>query len=200
MKYLIKSLESSDQISECPAFHVDHFNWGGSYRPASSGQLGFIRDQGFFLHMSCQENDPVCIYHHDSDPVYLDSAMEFFFSFESENSSYMNLEFNSAGALLGQFGSSRSDRVSLKSDELKMITRTCFQNADHWSVDLFIPVSLLQIYYPSVTISEGTRLKLNFYKIAEGEKNTHFASYSPIQSDAPNFHLPEFFADAAITG
>ena len=78
MTYDVLTLTTPETLSCCPVFFVDQFNWGGDYRPVTSGRLGFLPEQGFLLEMVCQEEDPCRSYTRDGDPVYLDSAMEAF--------------------------------------------------------------------------------------------------------------------------
>lgn len=52
------TLSTEEELARCPVFHVDQFNWGGSYRPLTTGRLGFLPGTGFLLEMECQETDP----------------------------------------------------------------------------------------------------------------------------------------------
>lgn len=44
----------------------------------------------------------------------------------------------------------------------------------------------------------GSSFWCNFYKISEAAEIEHYASYAPIRTEIPSFHLPEFFATADI--
>lgn len=44
----------------------------------------------------------------------------------------------------------------------------------------------------------GATIYCNFYKISESEEILHFGSYSPIESEKPDFHLPVCFAEAVM--
>ena len=33
--YNVHTIETTNDISRCPAFYVDCFNWGGDYRPVT---------------------------------------------------------------------------------------------------------------------------------------------------------------------
>lgn len=198
LTYIIQIISEAAQIVDCPVFYMDSFNWGGDYRPVSYGQMAFLKEEGFLLHMVCEEEHPHCTYVFDNDPVYLDSAMEAFLAFDSGTDYYFNFEFNSCAALLTQYGNSKKDRIPLKEEEQNLIQRKSCQKDKTWCVDLLIPLSLISLYFPTISIRENSHIRLNFYKLAEGDTDTHFASYAPIQSPTPNFHLPEFFADAII--
>ncbi len=47
-------------------------------------------------------------------------------------------------------------------------------------------------------IKKGRSFYCNFYKISESEEILHFGSYSPIESEKPDFHLPVCFAEAVM--
>ncbi len=200
--YNVYSIHSEEALSHCPVFTVDHFNWGGTYRPVTSGQLGFLPDRGFLLEMTCKETDPCCIYQKDDDPVYLDSAMEAFFCFapEEENPCYLNFEMNANGAMLACYGRSRQSRTPFSKQLRHDLLCQAEILEDCWRIRLFLPLALVRALYPGVTLDSGSHFTCNFYKIKESEYLTHFASFAPIPTPEPNFHLPQYFASARILG
>lgn len=198
MIYKIKTITDYEQLEECPLFYVNNFNWGGEYRPKTHGQLAFVKNEGFLLNMTCEESDPVCTYFNMNDPVYLDSAMEAFFMFHTDSDNYINFEVNSAGAMIARFGASRNDRTSLTPEEMAACNCTATVREHTWSVELFIPLSIIGKYFNIASFAPKDKIRCNFYKIAEGSVDTHFASYTPIHYPEPNFHLTQFFADGVI--
>lgn len=195
MLYHISLINRTEELAECPVFEINQFNWGGSYRPKAYGQMAYLKDKGFCLHMVCEERNPVCHHTKDGDPVYLDSAMEAFLALNPPDISYFNFEFNSAGALLAKFGQERHGRVFFTEEETSAIERKASIQADKWEITLLFPLEILQHYFPDFSPVKGNRIRLNFFKLAEGEEMTHFASYAPIQTEKPDFHRPEFFAE-----
>ncbi len=71
-------IRCEEMLEQRPVFKVDQYNWGGEYRPAVYGQLAILRNQAFFLRMTCEEKPPVCVTTSRGGPVWEDSAMEFF--------------------------------------------------------------------------------------------------------------------------
>ena len=67
-----------------------------------------------------------------------------------------------------------------------------------WTAELKVPVKILEKIYGPLNLGEGSYFTCNFYKISESKEAEHYASYSPILSSVPSFHVPEFFADAKI--
>lgn len=70
---------------------------------------------------------------------------------------------------------------------------------EQWNVSLMVPIEILECIYGELYLKEGTKFNCNFYKICETKENEHYASYEYVKSKNPNFHLPEYFAEAVIT-
>lgn len=200
MLYQVLTVRNAEEFSKCTDFTVDQFNWGGDYRPVSRGRLGFLPDQGFLLEMECEESDPCRRYTEDGEPVYLDSAMEAFFCFspEKEHPCYLNFEMNGNGAMLACYGTDRKNRLPFPEEIRKGLSCRASIEEQCWKIRLFIPLPLLESIYPGLVLRTGSVFTCNFYKIKESEGLTHFASFAPIPTKEPNFHLPEFFARAYI--
>lgn len=200
--YDVYTLYDEESLSSCPVFHVDCFNWGGSYRPETSGRLGFLPGTGFLLEMVCRETDPCRIYRQDNDPVYLDSAMEAFFCFAPEEPEplYLNFEMNANGAMLACYGRNRENRSPFPDEIRHGLLCQAQVDARSWRIRLTLPLALIGALYPDTALEESGSFTCNFYKIKESEGLTHFASFAPIQAPAPDFHLPEYFARARICG
>lgn len=199
MEYKIYFIDDTAELRDCPVFHVNNFNWGGDYRPETFGQMAYLRGQGFYLKMTCMETDPVCHYEKDNDPVYLDSTMEAFLALCPPSDYYFNFEFNSRAALLAKYGNGRHGRTFFTDEQLGQIKRRVDILSDRWEITLLFPKAVLTQYFPEFSAENGTKIRLNFFKLAEGEEMTHFASYAPIDSPKPDFHLPQFFADGILT-
>lgn len=200
MTYQVYSISQAEQLASCPQFSIDHFNWGGDYRPVSRGRLGFLPSRGFLLEMECEEADPCRIYTQDGDPVYLDSAMEAFFCFcpDEKNPCYLNFEMNANGAMLACCGTDRQNRIPFPPEVRKGLHCQASIEENCWKIRLFIPITLLEAVYPGLSLHAGSIFTCNFYKIKESTGLTHFASFAPIPTEEPNFHLPEYFSEAHI--
>lgn len=200
MTYDVLMLQSPDELSNCPIFRIDQFNWGGSYRPVTTGRLAFVEESAFILEMECLETNPCRTYQHNNDPVYLDSAMEAFFCFAPNEPKpcYLNFEINANGAMLACYGRERQNRTPLPENLCGKLSCRAQIHKESWSVHLVLPVELIQNIYPDTRLNAGSFFTCNFYKIKESEGQTHFASFAPIPTPEPNFHLPEYFASAHI--
>lgn len=201
MDYQVKIIHSMDELSDCPEFFVDQYNWGGSYRPKTHGQLALLSGTGFVLRMTCEEADPVRTYTEPNAPVYLESAMEAFFQFFPEGEKtgyYFNFEMNANGALHAKYGPGRENRTAFPLELNAACHCTATVEKERWTLDLTIPFSLIEFVYGPCSFQAGDTFKCNFYKISEQVEPVHFGSFTEMKYDKPNFHLPEFFATATI--
>ena len=99
---------------------------------------------------------------------------------------------------LAAYGKNRTDRTFIPDEIRKDIECKADIHEDFWTVELKIPVYTLEQIYGSLTLESGSEFHCNFYKISETKEIEHFASYAMIESETPNFHLPEFFEAAVL--
>lgn len=201
---IVEMICSSNDLEKTEPFYVDKLLWGTKEIPKTYGYIGFVPEDGFYLKMVCEEKDPLRTYTDDRSPVYRDSAMEAFLLFESGRErtgvhTYLNFEMNANGALLAAYGKERTYRSYFSREECQTFECRARVEEEKWSVTLRIPVSALEQIYGPLDLKEGSTFSCNFYKISETKEIEHYASYSPILSDTPSFHVPEFFETAVIS-
>ena len=198
----IKIIRNAAELESLTPFQVDHLLWGTKSIPKTYGYIGFVPCDGFYLRMICEESDPLRVYTRDMEPVYRDSAMEAFFQFEARigrlQAIYLNFESNSGGALLAGYGKERVYRSYFSKDVCRALRSSTEVEKDRWTWNIRIPVTVLEDIYGPLHLGEGSTFTCNFYKISETKEIEHYASYSPILSDIPSFHLTEFFETAVI--
>lgn len=203
MKLEVAIIQTKEELTRLIPFKVEHALWGTKEFPETYGYIGFVPGDGFYLKMVCKESDPLRNYMDDNDPVYKDSAMEAFLMFEppafrSPLTLYLSLEANANGALLAAYGEKRMYRTYFTGEEHKAFECRAQMEENEWSVEMRVPIWLLEKVYGSLYLEEGSYFTCNFYKISETAEIEHYASYSPILTSIPSFHLPEFFAEAEI--
>jgi hypothetical protein len=200
MEYTIKTISSKSEIDSCPQFQVDKYNWGGDYRPETFGALAFIPGTGFYVKMTCKEKNPTANYTQPMDPVKYDSTMEAFFQFYPEEfpTTYLNFEANSKGAMYAKYGAGRKDRKPYPASLYEACACTGTVYEDYWTLEITIPLELIDFVYGKSDFKSGDTITCNFFKIKESEGMTHFGSFTVIENETPNFHLPQFFAKATI--
>lgn len=198
MAYCVKTITDLEQLEECEVFNIDHYQWTEGEKPKAYGRMGFLKDYGLVISMTAMEADPLRSYTKENDPVYKDSAMEAFLSFSGVlgNREYMNFEMNANGALLSAFGTVAERRFINEYTALRAVCEANIEE-DRWTVLLRIPMELIGSLCKR-TPQAGESFTCNFYKICEMREYEHYASFAPIISKTPNFHLPEFFKEAVI--
>lgn len=143
----------------------------------------------------------------DGEPVYEDSAVEFFFQPQRAVSEYMNIEMNSAGVMLTAIGPNRDARTSLESELKDTLTLQSF-SADRgdfprginsavrrWAILLGIPADLLDYfgYASGSQFSPDLTLKANAYKCGDKTPKPHYRSLFRVTSADPDYHRPQDF-------
>lgn len=156
-------------------------------------------ENGLFLKYFVEEKYVRAVNSEPNEPVYEDSCVEFFISFEDE-SEYYNFEFNCAGTCLLGFGEGREGRVLSSPEIIKQINfKSTLKPATNteanigWELTLAIPFSVFQ--YHELSSLSGKKCRANFYKCGDKLPEPHFLAWNNIQSENPNFHLPKFFGD-----
>lgn len=139
------------------------------------------------------------VYSNDQEPVYEDSCVEFFCKLPADDR-YMNFEFNCIGTCLASTRKSRNEDVVMRTpDEMKRILRYSsigkrafceMEGMFEWELTVGIPFDLLGI---NGELPE--KLLGNFYKCADNTNSMHFVSWSPIKTEHPDFHRPDFFGE-----
>ena len=190
MKNLVVKEQKIIAWENTPAHKVDHVNWKVyDYSPIVSFKLAH-RNNTLYLKFEVEETQMVRTQElSDQSPIYEDSCVEFFLL--HTNGNYLNIEANSQGYILAAIGKNKTERKALNTRELKKIERTPSgvkrrAGKYYWSLTLGIPFDVL-----GVTISKSYRA--NFYKCGNKTENTHYLSWSPIHTNTPDFHQPDFF-------
>lgn len=204
MFYQVKRIHDREKIEQCNKFQISHYMWDSKIEPKAYGWMGYIDGEGLFVKMVCEESNPKRVYKNHKDPVYKDSAMEIFLAFLeygeelTNDCMYTNFEINSNGAMLANYGIGRKNRRFISDVQYQQTNVHATIEEDKWYLEVLFPESYLNQICDFEEIKKGTTFYCNFYKIAESEEILHFGSYSPINSETPNFHMPICFAQAVI--
>lgn len=133
----------------------------------------------------------------NNSPVADDSCVEFFLRVPGSNE-YWNIELNCIGTVNASHRSERHNPTRLTDDEISQIGRyaSCgtrpfeeIEGVFAWNVTLVVPFDLIGIDPDNLPqYIEG-----NFNKCAQKTGAPHYLSWSPIVTEKPDFHRPEFF-------
>ncbi|WP_439181953.1 carbohydrate-binding family 9-like protein [Carboxylicivirga taeanensis] len=193
----IKCNESGD-INYPEAIHpIDNDNW--NYPADVKVKFGMAYDDcHLYLHYAVNENHPKAVCTTTNGPVWEDSCVEFFITFDDQN--YYNLEFNCIGTRLAGFGAVNTKRHRLNPklvESIETLPSLGRQAIDlentptQWEMKIKIPKS---VFGDTIKQFEaGQSFKANFYKCGDKQEQMHFLSWNPISHEKPNFHLPQYF-------
>ena len=195
MDYRIKTIASPAQIGEGSVVPVSVYNWGGDYRPEVKAVLCYVREQGFLVRLTAKETDPLAVQTEPNSGVCTDSCLEFFANFKPElpGSGYINLEVNAIGTTLAFYGPDRFTRTSLIDLGAGHPQPRAFRTEQEWGWEYLIPLTVIEKVYGDASFKTGDVIRANFYKCGDHTEVEHYASFTKIASDHPDFHRPESF-------
>lgn len=204
MAFQVKRICEKNQIESCEQFAINHYLWANTCKPKAYGWLGYLEGQGLYVKLVCEEKDPVRHYKNNRDRVCEESAMEFFLAFADEgqpvsnDGMYINFEMNANGALYSKVGRGRKNRQFISEELCQEIGCKAVVEEEKWSLEMLIPETFLKEVSDFERIKAGNPFYFNFYKISENKDIEHYGSYTMIDSETPNFHLPVCFKEAVI--
>ncbi len=186
------------------ALNIDQFGWVEPvFRPVTQAKMLYDNTHLYVI-FHVQDRFVRCQVRDYNGPVYDDSCIEFFFSPNANvPDKYFNLEINCIGTPLMRYNRvPRQDTTEIDVNDIKQIEiasslpkKIIFQETDKpvtWTIEYKLPLSTLQKYVHIIQPEKDVVWKANFFKITSGT-NTHYATWSSIQNDKPDFHLPQFF-------
>lgn len=204
-KYIVKKFPAGTDGKEInwnviPVARIDTYQWLDGYTPEATAQLVYVEGEGFILHMTCAEKEPLRRYRQYNEPVYTDSCLEFFCDWLGDGR-YVNMEMNALGTLLSCIGPDRHDRTpiaDLSDGEFFPVKGEVSDGI--WSVTAEIPLSLLCkiLGVDSLPFGHGYTFRGNFYKCGDETAIPHYGMWHPVGTKKADFHRPEFFGELTI--
>lgn len=166
------------------------------YRPSVQFRIAHTA-VGILLLYDVQEKHVKSVYRNTNEPVYKDSCVEFFLSFDGVN--YYNMEFNCLGTgLIGYGPAVKSARKRLAVETIEQVKTygrifpdTLESGDTAWQLLLHIPLAVFEAH--SINSLTGLQCTGNFYKCGDDLPGPHYVAWNPINHPTPNFHLPQHF-------
>ena len=181
---------------DIPAAQIDEYPWGGEYRPRSWAKLVRLGDEGYVVRMFSAEKDPRAAYVFYGEPVWQDSALEWFLQPIEGDPRYFNIEMNAAGNSVCKIGTCRADRVWFDVPPSVVAEPV----ADGWQVTCFLPFSEIARLFdvPAASLLSAKTLRGNFYKCGEETEFPHFGAWKGPTTPQPDFHTPGDFGTVTV--
>lgn len=197
MIYEVLTMNSPDWEKAGKA-EITSYSWGCEYKPPSYGQLIKINGMGLAVRMISFEAEPKTVYSSYNDPVFKDSCLEFFASFNS-SPLYMNFEVNSKAAFLSAVRKERKNKTPIHElININDISIPPIKEKDFWGFEAVFTFDVINRLFGECSFDQGQSFKGNFYKCGDETAIPHFGSWSPINTLSPDFHRPEFFGEFII--
>ena len=171
---------------------VNQINWAGQYPTAPQTTFTLAHTQEMlYVRYEVKGEVPLSTKTNDLELVNEDACVEIFIG-DKDNTHYWNFEFNPAGVCNASHRKERKvDVVRLNPEQLASIQRYGQQLcAAHWTLLIGIPLSLIDL-----DLTQEHSRRANLYKCGDKTPMKHYASWNPIEAEAPAFHLPEFFGE-----
>lgn len=188
-------------LTDVPAQPVACNNWAAEYPYAPKATFAAAHNgTHLFLTFRVDEECTAALVEEDNGPVWTDSAMEFFISFDDKG--YYNFEFSCIGKALLGFRKTKPDVTHAGADVMKSILRGSSlgeatfaerRGDNHWELRVTIPATAF--FAHDFATLDGLKARANVYKCGDNLSKPHFLSWQPIRTEQPNFHVPEFFGE-----
>lgn len=187
-----------DKLSCLQQYNIGCVNWPEihSYSPLTTFSLAHDSQYIYVRFHVCGE-DLRAVNHTNLSPVAQDSCVEFFLQVPG-SPEYWNFEFNCIGTVNASHRVARPEAIRLNDEQIASIKRfpSCgFTPFDEkhgvhtWSLTIAIPMNLIGVSQDAFP----EHIMANFYKCADKTSHPHYVSWSPIKTEKPNFHCPQFF-------
>ena len=137
--------------------------------------------------------------------VWEDSCVEFFLTPGSDISNgYFNVETNCIGTILLHYQPrpdenirplkpAECNRLEIATSIPKKVIDPEIAGPLTWTLEYCVPIEIFGEYRQVIRPAPGVKWRANFYKCAETVSHPHWLTWSLVENDVPNFHLPEYF-------
>ena len=191
--YTVAHVESEPDWDGIPRLDIDTQEWLDPVDISAHAQLCYS-DSALFVRMWAEEQDIRAEYP-ETDllaKTYEDSYLEFFIAPVPGDARYLNFEFNPNCAVGAEIGTEKTNRIRLVAADDPYGAVSAYTD-DGWEIAYTIPFDFIRTLYPSFSPESGMQVRGNFYKCGNLTEQKHYIAWNPVESDTPNFHLPEYF-------
>lgn len=189
----------SERLSHLEKNKIDQLNWERfDYKPDTVFSIGFTGHE-IMLRYWIEEDFFKAEKTESNQNVFEDSCVEFFIA-PADDGIYYNLEINAIGTCLLGSGKSRADRIRADRRIIEPIRRISSEGnvpvpettgKKSWNITLAIPFKVF--FRHQINTLKGMRCRANFYKCGDKLARPHYLTWSPVKTEKPDFHRPEFF-------
>ncbi|MDR1940172.1 MAG: carbohydrate-binding family 9-like protein [Clostridiales bacterium] len=191
-------IPTTPRFSEKPQGVISLYKWSGNgYAPRVDIFLT-ADGQKLFVKFEVYERAAAVKYPSDGQPVYNDSAVEFFLKPFDDDPRYLNFEFNAVCAAVLGFGEGKTGRAELIERFKKTLNASVVTESQKWRLCFEIPAEIIGSVYGRRFSFYGRSMTGNFYKCGDQTAYPHFGMLFDVESLTPDFHKPESFGRLKI--
>ena len=144
--------------------------------------------EGLYVHLQTDERKLRAVNTEKNSIVCEDSCMELFFSPDSNDTRYFNIEINPLGTMLVYVSNGRDNFEHIEFDEETFNVKSVI-TYDGWELYYKIPYSFIRKHFKNITdIMYG-----NFYKCGDKTYREHYGCWNPVEIEYPEFHCRQYF-------
>ena len=192
--------EVSARLDELiPKQMIDVVNWPSfPYKPDVSFAIAYHGNE-IYIKFYVRETNTRAEKTETNDMVCEDSCVEFFIA-PSDDGLYYNFEFNAIATTHLACGTGRHDRVKADKEcagtirHLTSMGNLPFAEVtgdNKWTLTVAIPTDVF--FRHNIESLRGKSFRANFYKCGDMLSNPHYVTWSPVCTDKPDYHRPEYF-------
>lgn len=199
----VKEINYSSAITEISGLldrldknQIDNVPWSAyPYKPSASFTIAYGPDCLFLKYFTTEKQIRATNWALNS-PVWQDSCVEFFVSF-NEGRAYYNFEINCIGAILAAHGGGRENRNAIPGDTINSIKSFIvidkLSGLPDVNWDLIAVIPFTAFIHDNISSLKGRSATANFYKCGDELEEPHYLTWNNIKSEQPDFHLPAYF-------
>lgn len=191
----------SDVLDQLEAHPIAHQNWI-QYDQMPLAKFRIAHDgNNIYIKYEVSETEIRAVADKNNGPVWQDSCVEFFVSFD-DSGYYYNLEQSCIGTTLLGYRKDRENASKASDTIINTISRKSSLGQEtfelkegrfNWSLISVIPISVF--WSSHLKTFDGLKAKANFYKCGDKLAHPHYLSWSPVNIEKPDFHRVDFFQE-----
>lgn len=197
MKYILKKIAESNITiddalwNEVEEIKIDNFPWKEYVADIKTVAKAVYSDFGITVRFETDEQPLRATVNENNGEVCTDSCVEFFLR-RADSDNFINIEVNPFGAMF--VGNCYPGQITELDFDRAMFNVVSRITAKTWALQLTVPFEFIE---KEIGKLDKTFFG-NFYKCGDLTKTEHYACWSPIEHEKPNFHLPNFFGELVL--
>jgi len=195
-EYLVQHVReiTEDTWLSIKPLNIGIYPWASNgYTPMTTAYIVYT-DESLHVRFDAEDEHIRAVNTVPNGPICQDSCVEFFVNpAPGMTGKYFNFEVNPLGVLHLAVGEGRQGRKMIEGDEHRMIRILPRIDSPVWRIGLTIPFGFFRSALGPIDFAPGHVMAANLYKCGDLSRIPHHGSWSPVGTQSPDFHRPEYF-------